>query len=184
MHLHHSSNPWYLTTATMAQYLYSVASEYQNAGSLTVNNVTAPFFAYYAPNAGLKSKTYKSNTKEFASVIASLKGWGDAYIRRIKYHTPAGGNLAEEFNRNDGHAQGVMLRCLPLPLLVPNCRVTRLTFRRSQLWHMNSLLVSQRLHGHRSIALAVLLILDSVLGRLNFSRLIASSLDKDPQEFT
>jgi glucoamylase len=106
MYLHQISNPWYLTTATMAQYLYSVASEYQNAGSLTVNNVTAPFFAYYAPQAGLKSKTYKSNTKEFASVIASLKGWGDAYIRRIKYHTPAGGNLAEEFNRNDGHAQG------------------------------------------------------------------------------
>jgi len=99
-------NPWYLTTATMAQYFYSVASEYQNVGSLTVNNVTAPFFAYYAPNAGLKSKTYKSNTKEFASVISSLKGWGDAYIRRIKYHTPAEGNLAEEFNRNDGHAQG------------------------------------------------------------------------------
>jgi hypothetical protein len=57
----------------MAQYLYSVASEYQTAGSLTVNNITAPFFAYYAPQASLKSKTYSSNTKEFASVIASLK---------------------------------------------------------------------------------------------------------------
>ena len=90
----------------MAQYLYSVASEYQAAGSLTVNNATAPFFAYYAPTAGLKSKTYSSNTKEFSSVIASLKGWGDAYIRRIKYHTPASGNLAEEFNRNNGIAQG------------------------------------------------------------------------------
>ncbi|KAG9696846.1 glucoamylase precursor, partial [Aureobasidium melanogenum] len=100
-------NPWYLTTATMAQYLYSVASEYQTAGSLTVNNITAPFFAYYAPAAGLKlSKTYSSNTKEFASMIASLKGWGDAYIRRIKYHTPAGGNMSEEFNRNNGIAQG------------------------------------------------------------------------------
>ncbi|THW21717.1 glucoamylase precursor [Aureobasidium pullulans] len=100
-------NPWYLTTATMAQYLYSAASEYQTAGTLTVNNVTASFFAYYAPKSGLKiGKAYSSNTKEFASVIASLKGWGDAYIRRIKYHTPAGGNLAEEFNRNDGHAQG------------------------------------------------------------------------------
>ncbi|KEQ62318.1 glucoamylase precursor [Aureobasidium melanogenum CBS 110374] len=100
-------NPWYLTTATMAQYLYSVASELQTAGSLTVNNVTAPFFAYYAPAAGLKlSKPYSSNTQEFASVIASLKGWGDAYIRRIKYHTAAGGNLAEEFNRNNGIAQG------------------------------------------------------------------------------
>ncbi|KAI5210793.1 glucoamylase precursor [Aureobasidium subglaciale] len=100
-------NPWYLTTATMAQYLYSAALEYQKSGSLTVSNVTAPFFAYYAPKAGLKTgKTYSSNTKEFASVIASLQGWGDAYIRRIKYHTPAGGNLAEEFNRNNGNAQG------------------------------------------------------------------------------
>lgn len=91
----------------MAQYLYSVASELQTAGSLTVNNVTAPFFAYYAPAAGLKlSRSYSSNTKEFSSVIASLKGWGDAYIRRIKYHTPADGNLAEEFNRNNGIAQG------------------------------------------------------------------------------
>jgi hypothetical protein len=42
--------------------------------------------------------------------------------------------------------------------------VMEVTFRRSQLWHMNSLLVSQRLHGHRSIALAALLIIDCVLG--------------------
>jgi glucoamylase len=100
-------NPWYLTTATMAQYLYSAALEFKSAGTFSVNNITAPFFAYYAPNSILQSATtYTSNTTEFKSVINSLSGWGDAYIRRIKYHTPASRNLAEEFNRNTGFAQG------------------------------------------------------------------------------
>lgn len=102
-----SSNPWYLTTATMAQFLYSAALELEEAGSLSITKVSAPFFTYYAPSSSLKSPTvYSSNTTEFSTVIASLKGWGDAYIRRIKYHTPASRNLAEEFNRNDGFAQG------------------------------------------------------------------------------
>ena len=91
----------------MAQYLYSAALEFEQVGSLSVNNITTPFFSYYAPNARLESPTiYSSDTAQFNSAIESLKGWGDAYIRRIKYHTPAGRNLAEEFNRNDGYAQG------------------------------------------------------------------------------
>ena len=91
----------------MAQYLYAAASEFQQIGSLSVTNVSAPFFAYYAPNSNLQLSTpYASNSTQFTSTVESLKGWGDAYIRRIKYHTPAGGNLAEEFNRNDGTAQG------------------------------------------------------------------------------
>ena len=91
----------------MAQYLYSTASELQSIGTLSITNVSAPFFAYYTPTSSLQTETtYTADSTEFDSVIAGLQGWGDAYIRRIKYHTPAGGNLAEEFNRNDGFAQG------------------------------------------------------------------------------
>ncbi|GAB7355611.1 hypothetical protein MBLNU459_g6337t2 [Dothideomycetes sp. NU459] len=100
-------NPWFLCTASMAEFLYRAVSEYEAAGTLTVTNTSAPFFAYFAPSAGTTVGTaYASDTKVFKAVVAGLEGWGDAFMRRIKYHTPAGGHLSEEFNRNTGVSQG------------------------------------------------------------------------------
>lgn len=35
-------------------------------------------------------------------MIASLQGWGDAFMRRIAFHTPSDGHLSEEFDRVTG----------------------------------------------------------------------------------
>ena len=99
-------NPWFLCTAAMAEHFYRAVSEYRTAGSMTVTNTSLPFFEYYAPSAKVSTGTYKASSTQFKTVVSSLEGWADAFIRRIKYHTPAGGHLPEEFNRNTGTAQG------------------------------------------------------------------------------
>ncbi|GAB7345807.1 hypothetical protein MBLNU457_4067t1 [Dothideomycetes sp. NU457] len=100
-------NPWFLCTAAMAELLYRATSEYRTAGSINVTSTSLPFFDYYAPSAKVAAgKTYQTSSAQFMSVIAGLGGWADAYVRRIKYHTPAGGHLPEEFNRNTGFVQG------------------------------------------------------------------------------
>lgn len=100
-------NPWYLCTAAFAQFMYTASSEYTSAGSVAVTSISKPFFDYFAPEAGLKSgQTYKAGSKQFTNTIASLNGWGDAFMRRVKYHTPANGHLHEEINRNTGVPQG------------------------------------------------------------------------------
>lgn len=100
-------NPWFLATATMAEYFYRVTLDYRSSGSLTVSSVSAPFFAYFAPDAQVKAgQTYSSSSKEFGQVVTSLEGWADAFIRRIKFHTPADGSLSEQYDRDSGMERG------------------------------------------------------------------------------
>ncbi|KAF2726312.1 glycoside hydrolase family 15 protein [Polychaeton citri CBS 116435] len=104
-------NPWYLATNALGQLMYSAASEYKKAGSITVTDTSKPFFDYFAPAAKLQAgQTYSKKSLRgifpFGTAIASLEGWGDAFLRRSKFETPANGHLAEEFNRNTGAPQG------------------------------------------------------------------------------
>lgn len=91
----------------MAELFYRAISEYRAKGSVAVTNTSLPFFDYFAPSAEVAAgQTYKSNSTGFQTVISSLEGWGDAFMRRIKYHTPADGHLSEEFNRDTGVPEG------------------------------------------------------------------------------
>jgi len=100
-------NPWYLCTAAMSQFMYSASTQYGDAGSISITNVSKPFFDYFAPEAGLQiGQTYSYGSSKYNQVINSLNGWGDAFMRTIKNNTPSDGHLSEEFNRNTGVPQG------------------------------------------------------------------------------
>ena len=102
-------NPWFLCTAALAELFYRAANELQtSASSLTISNVSAPFWTYFAPAAGLaEGSTYSTGSSQFEGAITALKGWADAFMRRIQYHSAgAGGHLTEEFNRETGYEQG------------------------------------------------------------------------------
>ncbi|KXS96649.1 hypothetical protein AC578_6921 [Pseudocercospora eumusae] len=100
-------NPWYLTTAAIAQVMYAASDEYNSAENLTVTNTSLSFFEYFVPDAELKvGQTYVIDSQEFSKVIDSLAGWGDAFVRTVKYYTPSEWSLAEEYNRDDGVPQG------------------------------------------------------------------------------
>jgi len=101
-------NPWFLCTAALAELFYRAAAELQARGSLSVSAASAPFWAYYAPGAGLAAgRTYAARAPPFADAVAALLGWADAFVRRVQFHAlAAAGHLAEEFNRDDGAQQG------------------------------------------------------------------------------
>lgn len=100
-------NPWYLCTAAMAQFMYSAVSEYNAAGSIDTTNTSLPFFTYFAPKAALQAgESYASSSQKFRQTVKALEGWADAFMRRVKYHTPSDGHLSEEYNRNTGVPQG------------------------------------------------------------------------------
>ncbi|EMC92356.1 glycoside hydrolase family 15 protein [Baudoinia panamericana UAMH 10762] len=106
-------NPWYLCTAAMSQYMYSLSSTFGAAQAITVTNVSKPFFDYFAPQAGLQTgETYTYGTQKYNQAIGGINGWGDAFMRTVKYYTPADGRLAEEFNRNTvGSVLAFMIDC-------------------------------------------------------------------------
>jgi len=100
-------NPWYLCTAAYAQLFYNAAIEFNTAGHIQVTDINKPFFDYFTPGAEMEAnQTYWSDCSNFKMAVEGLKGWGDAFIRRIKADSPADGHLHEEYNRNTGDAQG------------------------------------------------------------------------------
>lgn len=100
-------NPWYLCTAAFAQFMYANTKEYTDAGSISVTKVSKPFWDYFAPEAKLRvARTYGSDSNQFKSAISALNGWGDAFMRTIKYYTPSDGHLSEEIDRDNGTPVG------------------------------------------------------------------------------
>lgn len=96
-------NPWYLATAAMAQFMYAASSTYDDANSITVTNISEPFFDYFTPEAKLQAgQTYKQSSQQFKKAIDGLNGWGDAFMRTVKFYTPGDGHLSEEIDRDSG----------------------------------------------------------------------------------
>jgi len=115
-------NPWYLCTASMAELFYRASTAFNKAGSITVTETSLPFWQYFAPgltytcgttynlgrgnNYGWGWVSPNGNTQQGNAMVASMQGWADAFMRTVKYYTPAGGHLSEEVNRTTGVAQG------------------------------------------------------------------------------
>ncbi|MCJ1229934.1 glycoside hydrolase 15 protein [Toensbergia leucococca] len=105
-------NPWYLCTVSMAELFYRAATQYVNIDKqIVITSASLPFWQYFAPqetyDLGTKD-TYGSNDHHFAQMVLSLKGWGDAFMRRVKYETPANGHLTEQYDRNTGAPTGAL----------------------------------------------------------------------------
>ena len=99
-------NPWYLCTAAMAELFYRAANEIQTSGNLTISSTSQAFWAYYAPTGNFTTGSYAKGSAQVTAAVGALSGWGDAFMRTIKYHAGATGHLPEEFNRNTGFSQG------------------------------------------------------------------------------
>ena len=100
-------NPWFLATAAMAELFYLAAAEFQSNGNIAVTNTSLPFWQFFAPSASLAAgQTYVIDSAEFGAAISGLEGWADAFMRRVKYHEPADGRFAEEYNRDTGNNTG------------------------------------------------------------------------------
>ena len=100
-------NPWFLATATMAELFYRAATDFKSSNNLTTTDTSLPFWTYFAPAAGLSAgATYAGDDDRFFSAVSALEGWADAFMRRIKYHTPADKTLTEQYNRNNGVSTG------------------------------------------------------------------------------
>ncbi|KZF26424.1 glycoside hydrolase family 15 protein [Xylona heveae TC161] len=99
-------NPWYLATSAMAELLYRASIEFATSTSITVTTTSLPFWKYFAADVNVSTTTYHIWDPQFYELLAALQGWGDAFLRRVKYHTPSNGHLTEEFNRVTGQPQG------------------------------------------------------------------------------
>lgn len=95
-------NPWYLCTSALAELFYRAAAQFTLEQQITVTTASLPFWQYFAPQHTYTAGTTYRQNAAFFQMLASLQGWGDAFLRRVKYHTPADGHLREEIDRTTG----------------------------------------------------------------------------------
>ncbi|KAK6341442.1 glycoside hydrolase 15 protein [Orbilia brochopaga] len=100
-------NPWYLTTNAMAELFYHAAATFTAANKITVTPASAKFWAYFAPTASVKTgETYTGSSDAFKTMVKALQGWGDMWLRTVRYWAPKDGRFPEEFDRESGAGVG------------------------------------------------------------------------------
>lgn len=91
----------------MAELFYKASFDFNTAGEIVVTNTSLPFWSYFAPSAGFTAgQTYSSYGSPYKTALGALEGWADAFMRRVKFHTPTDGRLAEEYDRAIGYTRG------------------------------------------------------------------------------
>ncbi|KAI9727539.1 MAG: glycoside hydrolase 15 protein [Chrysothrix sp. TS-e1954] len=102
-------NPWYLCTLTVAEIFYRASTTFQGAALIGITNTSAPFWNHFAAGAASDfepGQILRVGTSEFEYAIAALRGWGDAFVRTVKFYTPEGGHLSEEIDTVSGAPVG------------------------------------------------------------------------------
>ncbi|KAJ7625294.1 glucoamylase [Mycena polygramma] len=95
-------NPWYLTTAAVAEQLYDALIVWKAQGSLNVTTISLPFFKQFESSVTVGS--YASSTSTFTTLTSAVKTFADGFLAIHAKYTPSNGGLAEQFNRNNGTA--------------------------------------------------------------------------------
>ncbi|PGH08481.1 hypothetical protein AJ79_05970 [Helicocarpus griseus UAMH5409] len=93
-------NPWYLSTFAAAEQLYDAIYQWLRIGSITITDVSLPFFKdIYSPAA---VGTHTFSDPAFISIIEATRNYADGYMAIAQKYTPESGALAEQYSRNDG----------------------------------------------------------------------------------
>ncbi|KAF7314651.1 Glycoside hydrolase family 15 protein [Mycena kentingensis (nom. inval.)] len=93
-------NPWYLTTAAVAEQLYDALIVWNDRKQLNVTNTSLAFFQQFMPS--VTAGTYASSMTTFTTLTTAVKTFADGFIGVVAKFTPRGGGLAEQYSRNTG----------------------------------------------------------------------------------
>ncbi|KAJ5178483.1 Six-hairpin glycosidase [Penicillium coprophilum] len=93
-------NPWYLTTLAAAEQLYDALYQWKQQKSLSITETSLAFFKDLDSSAAVGD--YASDSETYTSLTAAVKKYADGFVSVVQEYAPKGGNLAEQFTRDDG----------------------------------------------------------------------------------
>lgn len=99
--VYYNGNPWYLSTLAAAEQLYDAVYVWKKQGTVTVTNLSQPFFKDLV--SGVATGTYNSNSDTYKSIINAVTAYAEDFASIVAKYTPAQGGLAEQFSKDDGH---------------------------------------------------------------------------------
>ncbi|KAK9358567.1 Six-hairpin glycosidase-like protein [Lipomyces starkeyi] len=118
-------NPWFLCTATVAHTLYGLVEHLALSNSgLMISNLTADFYLpFISPTpamephycdfsaTGIWSRSaailgFIPGSRETEQVISNIFHYADGFLKIVKKHADAEGNMSEQFDRQTGFMRG------------------------------------------------------------------------------
>ncbi|KAK0464222.1 glucoamylase [Desarmillaria tabescens] len=93
-------NPWYLTTAAVAEQLYDAIIVWKQTGSIEVTSTSLAFFTQFS--SSITTGVYDSSTTTYSDLLAAVQTFADGFLAINAKYTPSGGGLAEQYSRNTG----------------------------------------------------------------------------------
>ncbi|KAJ7780726.1 glucoamylase [Mycena maculata] len=93
-------NPWFLTTAAVAEQLYDALIVWKGQGSLNVTSVSLAFFQQFLPSVTVG--TYAASSSTFTTLTAAVETFADGFLAINAKYTPTNGSLSEQYSRDDG----------------------------------------------------------------------------------
>ncbi|KAE8149099.1 Six-hairpin glycosidase-like protein [Aspergillus avenaceus] len=98
--VYYNGNPWFLTTLAAAEQLYDALYQWNRIGSLSITDVSLPFFK--ALYNGAATGSYASSTSVYADIVAAVKSYADGYVEIVQTYATSAGSMAEQFTKADG----------------------------------------------------------------------------------
>lgn len=105
-------NPWFLTTAAMAELSYRVASDWTSAQRIPVTPLNLEFLQSAIACEGSMvqlavDQPVSQNDPRFRQILLALIEQGDGYLRRVQKHCDQNdGSLSEQMDRENGLMYG------------------------------------------------------------------------------
>jgi glucoamylase len=98
----------YLTTLAAAELLYDAIYQWDQQGSLTIDDVSLPFFSDLV-GSNATSGSFTKGSAQYSSLTSAVRTYADGFIGIVQEYTPSDGSLAEQFTRDSGEPSSATL---------------------------------------------------------------------------
>ncbi|KAJ3522244.1 hypothetical protein NMY22_g11976 [Coprinellus aureogranulatus] len=98
--VYYGGQPWYLTTAAVAEQLYDAIIVWKAQKQITVTSTSLAFFRQFS--SSVTAGTYKSDSATYTTLLNGVTAFADGFIEVIAKYTPADGALSEQYHRSTG----------------------------------------------------------------------------------
>ncbi|KIM89405.1 carbohydrate-binding module family 20 protein [Piloderma croceum F 1598] len=93
-------NPWYLTTAAVAEQLYDALTVWSDLDSLNVTSTSLAFFQDF--DSSVQAGTYDSSSSAYSTLTSAIRDYADGFLAINAKNTPSNGGLSEQYSKSDG----------------------------------------------------------------------------------
>lgn len=97
---YYTGNPWFITTFAAAEVLYDAHAQFSQAGEITIDDISLPFWQDIYPEA--ESDTVYDSKSGIDDLLSAMRDYADSFINVTRQYITPNGTLNEQINKTTG----------------------------------------------------------------------------------